>query len=111
LKKIKLNWQSVAVGMILCAVLVVFIGSKAAEPQVINRADGTRIANVVDVYEKTVTLEAKTAAMDERLVRMDERLISMNERLIRCEKKIDALTQDMEVVLRVLKRLDPLKNK
>ncbi len=97
MKKFKLNWQSVAAGMILCAVLVVFIGSKAPEAQVISRADGTRLANMTDVYEKTVTLEAKTAAIDERLIRI--------------EKKIDDLTQDMEVVLRVLKRLDPLKNK
>ena len=97
MKKFKLNWKGVAVGMILCAVLVVSIGSKAADPQVINRADGTRVANMTDIYEKTVTLETKTATMDERLVRI--------------EKKIDDLSKDMEVVLRVLKRLDPLKNK
>ncbi|TFG74845.1 MAG: hypothetical protein E4H23_11470 [Chrysiogenales bacterium] len=95
-KKINLNWQGILLGVALCLVLVVFVASKAANPQV----DGTvkprvmqRAANLNDVWEQTAVLEANT--------------IALNERLIRIEQKIDALNKDMEVVLRVLKRLDP----
>ena len=42
---------------------------------------------------------------------LEANTIALNERLIRIEKKIDALNKDMEVVLRVLKRLDPQKNR
>ena len=52
-----------------------------------------RAANLSDVYDKTVNLEAK--------------IDLLNERLIRVEQKIDAMNRDMEVVLRVLKRIDP----
>ena len=39
-RKFNLNWQSVLLGMVLCAVLVVFIGSKAADAQTRHPAAG-----------------------------------------------------------------------
>jgi len=92
-KKFNLNWQSILLGMALCMVLVVFMGSKAAAPQV-GSAQGTiqKPATIMDVWEKTNAMEAKIIAMDEKLIRM--------------EQKIDALTKDMDIVLRVLKRID-----
>lgn len=111
MNKFKLNWQSLVVGMLLCAVLGVFVGSKIADPQVVQRADAQRFANTGDIYEKTVAVETKLAAMDERLIRMSEKLATVNERMTSLEQKVDTLNNDMEVVLRVLKRLDPQKNK
>jgi len=98
MKKYNLNWRSVVLGVVLCAVLAVFIASKAADAQVVPaRTEQARVlqraANVSDVYDKTITMEAKIDVL--------------NERLIRLEQKIDAMNKDMEVVLRVLKRLDP----
>jgi septal ring factor EnvC (AmiA/AmiB activator) len=91
------HWRSVLLGVVLCAMLAVLIASKAADAQVVPATTQQRVlqraANVADVYEKTVSLEAKLALMDERLARI--------------ESKIDALSKDMDVVLRVLKRLDP----
>jgi hypothetical protein len=79
-KKINLNWPSVLLGMVLCMVLVIFLGSKTAGPQIANTPQpGTmqRAANVTDVWDKTIAME---------------------ERLIRMEKKIDTLIETMHVV-------------
>jgi len=93
-KKINLSWKSLAIGMVLCAILVVFLGSKAFAPQTVGQERALqRAATMTDVWEKTNAMEVRLAAMDERLVRL--------------EQKLDALNQDMVVVLRVLKRLDP----
>jgi hypothetical protein len=92
MKNRKLNWQSVAAGMILCAVLVVFIGSRAADAQVISRANVQRAASTADIYEKTVAVE--------------ERIVAMEERLVRIEKKIDEMNNDMTKVLRALKKIN-----
>ncbi|TFG75141.1 MAG: hypothetical protein E4H23_11110 [Chrysiogenales bacterium] len=87
-KKINLNWQGILLGVALCLVLVFFVASKAANPQV----DGTvkprvmqRAANLNDVWEQTAVLEAKIIAMDERLVRI--------------EKKIDAIGNEVNRTL------------
>ena len=80
-KKINVNWPSVLLGMVLCMVLVVFLGSKAASSQIVNTSQPStlqRAANVTDVWDKTIALE---------------------DRLIRIEKKIDALTESMHVVV------------
>jgi len=80
-KKINLNWQSVLLGMVLCMVLVVIMGSKAQGPQAPGPGQVStlqRPANVIDVWDKTVAME---------------------DRLIRIEKKIDALTESMHVVV------------
>lgn len=71
-KKLNLNWQSILLGMVLCMVLVVFLGSKIADPQMPGAQPGTaqRAANVTDVWDRTVALE---------------------DRLIRMEKKIDGI--------------------
>lgn len=85
-KKFNLQWQSVLLGMVLCMVLVVFIGSKAANPQteampqqrVLQRA-----ANVTDVWDKTIALE---------------------DRLIRIEQKIDILQKTVHNGFNVIDR-------
>ncbi len=97
-RRFSLQWRSVLLGVTLCAVLAVFIASKAADAQVVPaRTEQARVlqraANVSDVYDKAITLEAKIDVL--------------NDRLIRLEQRIDAMNKDMEVVLRVLKRLDP----
>ena len=97
-RKFNLRGRSVLLGVALCAVLAVFIASKAADAQVVPATSQQarvlqRAANLSDVYDKTVNLEAK--------------IDLLNERLIRVEQKIDAMNRDMEVVLRVLKRIDP----
>jgi len=97
-RRINWHWRSVLLGVVLCATLAVLIASKAADAQVVPATTQQgrvlqRAASLSDVYDKAVNLEAKLALMDERLVRI--------------ENKIDALSKDMEVVLRVLKRLDP----
>lgn len=91
--KINFNWQSFVMGIVLCAVLVVFIGSKAADPQ-----SGTmqrtmqRQANMNDVWEKTND--------------MDARLIAMDERLIRVDKKMDETLNDLRMMMKALGRLE-----
>jgi TolA-binding protein len=89
-RKINLKWQRVLVGVVLCAVLAVFVASKVADTQVVTGSNSQarvlqRAANLNDVWEK---------------------MNAMDERLVRIEQKIDALNQEMEVALRVLKRLD-----
>lgn len=92
-KKFNLNWQSVLLGMVLCMVLVVVMGSKAASAQA-GTAQGNipalqRPANMNDLWEKSNVLEANT--------------IVLNDRLIRIEKKIDDMNKDMARVLRAIK--------
>ena len=75
MKKFKLNWQSMLLGMALCAVLFVFIGSKVADPQ--NgpmQRNMQRPVNLNDVWEKTSALDARVIAMDERLINMDAKI-------------------------------------
>ena len=81
IKKVNVNWPSVLLGMVLCMVLVVFLGSKTASSQIVNTSQPStlqRAANVTDVWDKTIALE---------------------DRLIRIEKKIDHLTESMQVVV------------
>jgi len=93
MKKFNFNWQGVILGMVLCAVLVVSIGSKPADPQVTTTQSQVlhRVATVADVYEKTADLETRIVAMEERLVRI--------------EQKIDTLSRDVDMVLRVTKKV------
>ena len=84
-KKFNLNWQSVLLGMVLCMVLVAFVGSKAASAQA-GTAQGTiqvlqRPATLNDVWEKTNAL---------------------NEQLNRIEQKIDDMNKDLARVLRAI---------
>jgi hypothetical protein len=82
IKKFNLNWPSVLLGMALCLVLVVVMGSKAAgnpqTPAQVMTGTSQRPANVIDVWNKTVAME---------------------DRLIRIEKKIDHLVESMQVVV------------
>jgi hypothetical protein len=73
-KKLNFNWQSFVLGIVLCAVLVVFIGSKAADPQSSMQRNMQRQVNLMDLWEKTSALDARVIAMDERLISMDGKL-------------------------------------
>lgn len=81
-KKFSLNWPSVLLGMALCLVLVIVMGSKAAAspqtPAQIMTGTTQRSANTNDLWEKSIAIE---------------------NRLIQIEKKIDALTESMHVVV------------
>jgi hypothetical protein len=85
------KWQAVLAGVVLCAVLAVFVTSKVADAQAVSGSNMQqarvmqRSANLNDLWEKMNASE---------------------ERLVRIEQKIDLLNQEMEVALRVLKRLD-----
>ena len=92
-KKLNFNWQSFVLGIVLCAVLVVFIGSKAADPQSGSmQRNMQRQVNLMDVWEKTSALDARVIAMDERLVRM--------------EQKIDESLNDLRMMMKALGRLE-----
>jgi septal ring factor EnvC (AmiA/AmiB activator) len=87
-KKFNLNWQSVLLGMVLCMVLVVFMGSKAADPQsgtVPQQQVLQRAANVTDVWDKTIALEAQ---------------------LYRMEQKIDGLVDELHRVYNTVRLMD-----
>jgi len=101
MKKIKLNWQSVLLGMALCAVLFVFMGSKVAGPQVSGQVGGqpygalNRPANLDDVY----TL---AASLDERLTRFEKNFNSY-------EKDMVAARRHIEVILEIVRTLEKRK--
>jgi len=88
--KFNFNWQSFLLGAVLCAVLVVFIGSKIADPQSgsMQRAMQQRPANLNDVWEKTSALDARVIAMDERLVSMDGKLNRLQSSIDETYKEI-----------------------
>ncbi len=94
MKKSNLNWQSVLLGVVLCAMLAIFIASKAADAQTTQQQARIlqRAANMSDVYEKTLNLETK--------------LVTLEERLIRIELKLDELGMDMKRVQKALDRLE-----
>jgi len=91
MKNKKSIWQGILAGVILCAVLAVFVASKVADAQVVTGSNMQqarvlqRAANLNDIWEKMNVME---------------------ERLVRIEQKIDGLNVDMDVMRRVLKRLD-----
>ncbi len=81
MKKFKLNWKSATVAVLLCAVLIIFVGSQIVQAQEVQPGPGVRArqvlnraANVNDVYEVTSTMEARLIAMEERLVRMEQKI-------------------------------------
>jgi hypothetical protein len=72
LRKFNFNWQSMVLGMMLCAVLAVFIASKPAGAQVTTSQTAAergsvlqRTANITDIYNKSVILEAKLVAIED----------------------------------------------
>ena len=96
-KKFSLNWQSVLLGMVLCMVLVVFMGSKPADAQVgaQQRYQQQRAVNMNDVWDKLSALDARVIAMDQRLVSMDGRTNQIQS----------ALSETYKEVLRIKKAL------
>ena len=76
MKRFKLNWQSGAAGMILCAALGVFIGSKVAEPQAViqDARASQQVKSMATIYDRTVTLEEKIAALEEHLKVIEKKI-------------------------------------
>jgi hypothetical protein len=88
-RKFNFSWQSFVLGAVLCAVLVVFIGSKAADPQSGPfQRNMQRQVNLNDVWEKTSALDARVIAMDERLVSMDGKLNHLQSSIDETYKEI-----------------------
>jgi septal ring factor EnvC (AmiA/AmiB activator) len=88
-RKFSFNWQSFLLGAVLCAVLVVFIGSKIADPQSGSmQRNMQRQVNLMDVWEKTSALDARVIAMDERLVSMDGKLNHLQSSIDETYKEI-----------------------
>jgi uncharacterized membrane protein YfbV (UPF0208 family) len=90
-RKFNRSWQAILAGVVLCAILAVFVASKVADAQVVSGSNMQqarvmqRSANMNDLWEKMNAAE---------------------ERLVRIEQKIDALSVDMDLMRRVLKRID-----
>ena len=110
-KKINLNWQSVLLGMVLCMVLVFFLGGKAYNPQ---ETDAKKISNVVttaDLLAKYDEMEKKIEIMNQRLIiietKLNEKFINLETKLegmlTRMETKINNLENDMGKVLKNIK--------
>jgi hypothetical protein len=89
-RKFNRGWQAVLAGVVLCAILAVFVASKVADAQV--TGSGMQQARVVQ----------RSANLND----LWEKMNANEERLVRIEQKVDLLNQEMEVALRVLKRLD-----
>jgi septal ring factor EnvC (AmiA/AmiB activator) len=88
-RKFSFNWQSFLLGAVLCAVLVVFVGSKVADPQSGPfQRNMQRQVNLNDVWEKTSALDARVIAMDERLVSMDGKLNRLQSSIDETYKEI-----------------------
>jgi hypothetical protein len=81
-KKFNLNWQSVLLGMVLCMVLVVFIGSKPAPAQA-GTSQGTlqRPANITDVWDKTNVI-------DQRLIHLQSSIDETYKEILRLRKAL-----------------------
>ncbi|HEX7503493.1 MAG TPA: hypothetical protein VF451_08735 [Acidobacteriota bacterium] len=95
-RKFSFNWQSFLLGALLCVVLVVFIGSKVADPQSgPMQRNMQRQVNLNDVWEKLNDLDARVIAMDQRLVSMDGRTNQI----------LSALSETYKEVLRIKKAL------
>jgi predicted ABC-type exoprotein transport system permease subunit len=76
MKKFNFDWRSMVLGMALCLVLVVVLGSKAPAPQTmdstrqVNQAharvlDSQKQVTLSTVYDKIVQLEAKLMVIEE----------------------------------------------
>lgn len=88
-RKFSFNWQSFLLGAVLCAVQVVFVGSKVADPQSGPfQRNMQRQVNLNDVWEKTSALDARVIAMDERLVSMDGKLNRLQSSIDETYKEI-----------------------
>jgi Flp pilus assembly protein TadB len=94
-----LNWQSVLLGMALCLVLVVFMGSKGQEGQAGGLEQKTlqRAATTSDVWDKSIQIEKWIIAMDKQLNRM--------------EQKNDALAEEVHQILKIVRGMDRLLEK
>jgi hypothetical protein len=78
-KKFNFDWKSVVLGMVLCMVLVVFMGS---------RAQGNQTQTRTGVMQKTVTMN----------VLMDKSEL-IDQRILVLEGKLNRLQEDMNRVL------------
>ena len=81
-KKFNLNWQSVLLGMVLCMVLVVFVGSNA---QVTQTAAKTAL-------QKPVTMNV----LMDKCELIDQRILVLEGKLNRLGEQMDYLLKNME---------------
>ena len=84
MKTRKLNWQGILAGVALCALLAVFIGGKTADAQVTGTQQITKVATMNDIYQATAEMEV---------------------RLARMEKKIDALSEQSDLIFKMVKKM------
>lgn len=94
-KKFDLQWQSMALGMVLCVLLAlaVFLTSRPASAQVGGRERMMqRAANMNDVWDKTNILEEKINAMQDQINRI--------------EQKINAEMEEQHQILKLVRTLD-----
>jgi hypothetical protein len=84
MKTRKLGWQGILAGVALCALLTVFIGGKAADAQVTGTQQITKVATMNDIYQATAEMEV---------------------RLARMEKKIDALSEQSDLIFKMVKKM------
>jgi septal ring factor EnvC (AmiA/AmiB activator) len=88
-RKLNLHWQSFVLGILLCAVLVVFIGSKVADPQYNGQQQQRvqqRMANMNDLWDKTDALEAKLVALEKHLDRIENALNETYKEVMRSKE-------------------------
>ena len=85
-KKLNLNWQSVLLGIVLCMVLVVFVGNNA-------NAQTTQTTTQTRVIQNAVTMNELLAKSE--FDRPETRGM---------EKKIDRLREQMEYLLKNLEK-------
>ena len=88
-KKFNVNWQSVLLGMVLCMVLVAFVGSKAASAQA-GTAQGTMQRSI----QKVVTMNE-----------LMDKCELIDQRILILEEKINRLQDGMDSVLKTLDKM------
>jgi hypothetical protein len=73
-KKFNFNWQSVVLGMVLCLVLVVFVGSRSAQTE--QFAARTRVgqgaANTNDVLAKCELIDQRILIVEGKINKLQE---------------------------------------
>ena len=100
-KKFNLNWQSVLLGMVLCMVLVVFVGSNAQATQVVSKTQATQTeAARTVVSQKAVSMNV----LMDKLELIDQRILVVEGRVTRLQEQMDYLLKNMEVMWRENKK-------
>lgn len=102
MRNLKKNWKGAAAATFLCAALLILAAGRAAQAQVVRRADAQRVVTLADLYEQTAAVLEKAQAVESRMTAMDERLA-------RIEGQLDEMAKDMKRVQKALDRLENLQ--